>query len=353
MTWMPKLAIERVSFVSVVVIVTAAFLWLLLPYYGAILWAVILSILFDPLKRYLERRTGGRRNLAASLSVLACVCIVVVPGSIVLASLTREAANVYDRISAREFDPASALDQMRSALPPFLTSAMSALNLGSFADIQSGLTSFLGRASQTIASGAVTLGQGAGQFLINLALMLYLLFFLFRDGAALASAVRGASPLSERHTDLIVDRFTAVVKATVRGSVIVAAVQGAIAGTMFWILGVEAVLLWGVLMTILSLLPAIGAALIWAPAAVYFFVSGQYWKAIALFVVCAVGNTAIDNLLRPPLVGKGIRLPDYVVLIATVGGLTSFGMNGLVIGPLIAALFVAVWSLFADDHLRT
>lgn len=353
MTSMPKLAIEKVSFVTVVVAVTAAFTWLLLPYYGAILWAVILSILFDPLKRSLERRTGGRRNLAAAFSVLACVCIVVVPGSVVLASLTREAASVYDRISAREWDPASVLEQVRGALPPFFTGAMSALNLGSFAEIQSSLTSFLGRASQTIASGAVTLGQGAGQFLINLALMLYLLFFLFRDGAALASAVRGACPLSERHTDLIVDRFTTVVKATVRGSVIVAAVQGAIAGTMFWILGVEAVLLWGVLMTILSLLPAIGAALIWVPAAVYFLAAGQYWKAIALFAVCAVGNTAIDNLLRPPLVGKGVRLPDYVVLIATVGGLTSFGMNGLVIGPLIAALFVAVWSLFADDHLRT
>ncbi len=352
MTWIPKLAIEKASFAAVVVAVTAAFIWLLFPYYGAILWAVILSILFDPLRRNLERRTGGRRNLAASLSVLACVCIVVVPGSIVLASLTREAANVYDRISARELDPASVLDQIRSALPPLLTSAMSALNLGSFTEIQSGFTSFVGRASQTIASGAVTLGQGAGQFLINLALMLYILFFLFRDGAALASAVRRACPLSERHTDLLVDRFTAVVKATVRGSVIVAAVQGAIAGSMFWILGVEAVLLWFVLMTILSLLPAIGAALIWAPAAVYFFVSGHYWKAIALFAVCGIGNTAIDNLLRPPLVGKGIRLPDYVVLIATVGGLTSFGMNGMVIGPLIAALFVAVWSLFADDHLR-
>jgi predicted PurR-regulated permease PerM len=350
---MPKAAIEKASFVIVVAAVTAAFLWLLFPYYAAILWAVILAILFDPFKRNLERRFGGRCNLAAALSVLACLCIVVVPGAIILASLTREAANVYDRISARELDPASILDQVRSGLPTFVTGAMSALNLGSFAEVQSSLTSFLGRASQSIASGAITLGQGAGQFLINLAMMLYLLFFLFRNGAALANAIRSASPLSERHTDLIVERFTAVVKATVRGSVIVAVVQGAIAGTMFWILEVEAFLLWGALMTILSLLPAIGAALIWAPAAVYFLISGQYWKAIALFAVCAVGNTAIDNLLRPPLVGKGIRLPDYIVLVATVGGLTSFGMNGLVIGPLIAALFVTVWSLFADDHLRS
>jgi predicted PurR-regulated permease PerM len=350
---MPKATIQRFSFLALVISVTAAFVWLLLPYYGAILWAVILAILFDPLAHYFERKFRGHRGLAAALCVLACVCVVVVPGSIIIASLTREASNVYDRISAHELDPAAILDQVRNALPPYFVSALSILNLGSFAEIQASLTSFLGRTSQGIASGAVTLGQGAGQFLINLALMTYLLFFLFRDGAELAKAVRSASPLSDRHTDLVLERFTAVVKATVRGSIIVAVIQGVVAGTMFWIVGIEAVLLWTLLMTILSLLPAIGAALVWAPAVVYFFITGHYGKAIALFAVCAIANTAIDNFLRPPLVGKGVRLPDYAVLVATVGGLTSFGMNGLIIGPLIAALFVAVWSLFADDHLRT
>lgn len=341
--------IEKLSFAVLIIAASVAFLWLLAPFYSAVLWAVILAILFDPLKKALDARLSGRKSAAAALALTICICVVVAPGSVILGLLSHEAATAYEKISTRDWDPALLLDQAKNAAPPMVSDLMEALHLG---DLRSALTSYLGSLTHGVASGALIIGQGAGVFLLNVALMLYLLFFLFRDGRELTHAIREASPLSPRHTDMLLERFIAVARATVRGSAIVALIQGLVAGGMFWAVGVEGALLWGVVMTFLSLLPAIGAALVWVPVAAYLALAGFYAKAILLASVCAIANTAIDNLLRPPLVGKGVRLPDYLVLVSTIGGLAAFGVNGLVIGPLIAALFVAAWSLFIDERLR-
>ena len=342
-------SIQWISFIVVAVLITVAFFWLLLPFYGALLWAVILAILFNPLQRWLVRVLNGRNNLASALSVLACVCIVVLPGSLILTSLAQEAGSLYNRISAREFQPAVILEQIRGALPDFVVQGLAALNLGTLEEIQSWLTSFLGQVSQAIAARAVLIGQGTAQLLVSLGVMLYVLFFLFRDGPGLAATIRRASPLSDHHTDHILGKFTAVVRATVKGNVIIAAIQGTIGGVVFWMLGIEAALLWGVLMAMLSLLPAVGAFLVWGPAASYLLLTGQYVQGAILLAVGVFVISLIDNLLRPPLVGKGTRLPDYLVLVSTLGGITLIGINGFVVGPLIAALFVAVWSLLTDD----
>ena len=350
---MSRTTIQELSFFAAIILVTAAFVWLVLPFYGAILWAVILAILFDPVQRTLEKWLGGRRNVAAALSVLACICTVVIPGSVVLAALAQEAAGLYSRISSQEFDIGALLARIRNALPSFVLDALSALHLGDVTEIQARLTSFLLQASQAVATRAVTIGQSTAQLLVSLGVMLYLLFFLFRDGVRLAAMIRNASPLSDRYTDHILSKFSSVVKATVLGNVIVAAVQGAIGGVTFWMLGIKAALLWGVFMAVLSLLPAVGAALIWVPAAGYLLLSGDYLKGAILIVIGTLVISTVDNLLRPPLVGKGTRLPDYVVLISTLGGISLIGINGFVLGPLIAAVFVAVWSLFEDDQLHS
>lgn len=348
---MRRATIEDLSFLAIAAMVTAAFVWLLLPYYGAVLWAVILAILFNPLQQKLEEWLGGRRNLAAALNVLVCICIVVIPGAVILAALAQEAAGLYTRISTQELDPGMLLARVRSTLPPFMLNTLSALDPRGITEIQTQLTSLLLQSSQAIATRAVTIGQSTAQFLISLGVMLYLLFFLFRDGAALAARIRNASPLTDRHTDQILDRFASVMKATVRGNVIIAAIQGVIGGLTFWMLGIDAALLWGALMAVLSLLPAVGAGLIWVPAAGYLLLVGEYLDGSVLIAVGTLVISTIDNLLRPPLVGKDSRLPDYAVLISTLGGLSLIGMNGFVIGPLIAALFVAVWSLFAGDQV--
>src|SRR5690606_30672855 len=161
------------------------------------------------------------------------ICIVVIPGSLILASLAQEATSFYNRISTREFDPAVILGQFQAVLPSFVLDILSAFNLGSFEEIQAGVTSFLGEAAQAIATRAISIGQGTAQLFISLGVMLYVLFFLFRDGPGLASMIRKASPLSDHHTNHILGKFSAVLKATVKGNVIIAAIQGAIGGIAF------------------------------------------------------------------------------------------------------------------------
>lgn len=349
---MARNKVQDIGFLVTVAVVSLAFIWLLLPYYGAILWAIILAILFNPLQRRLERLTGGRRSLSAALSVLVCICSVVIPAALVMTSLAQEAAGVYARLSTRQINPGAVLAQVESALPDFARHALQALDFGNVSDIETRLTSFFLQASQSIATQAFSIGQNTAWFVISLGIMLYLLFFLFRDGPTLTGQIRRASPLGERQTDHILEKFTSVVKATVKGNVIIALIQGAIGGVAFWLLGLQAALLWAVLMAMASLLPAVGAALIWAPTALYLLLLGDYLRAGILFAVGLFIISTVDNFLRPPLVGRGTLLPDYAVLISTVGGLSLVGMNGFVIGPLIAALFVAVWTLFADEKVR-
>lgn len=347
------MSIQRVSFYVLLVVVTVAFVWLLTPYYTAILWAVILAILFFPVHRRLERLMGGRSTIAALLTLLLCICLVILPALGILASLIQEGSSLYQRISSNEIDLNAYLLHLQSILPAFLDNWLNSLKLAGFAEVWTKVSSSFVEAGQSIAGGVLSFGQNTLQFFISMGLMLYLLFFLFRDGTSLGRTLRHSIPLSDDYTRQFVDKFAAVVRATVRGNIIIALTQGLIGGLSFWALGIEAALLWGVVMTFLSMLPAIGAAIVWVPAAIWLFLIGSWVKGILMVVIGAFVIGLIDNLLRPPLVGQGTRLPDYVVLISTVGGIALFGLSGFVIGPLIAALFISAWSLFTLQQQET
>lgn len=344
------MSIQRTSFYVLLAFVTIAFVWLLLPYYSAVFWAVILAIIFFPVHRRLERMLRGRSGIAALLTVLLCICLVILPAMVILGSLIQEGTSLYQRISSNEIDLNAYLTRIQEAMPTFVDNWLSSLRLGGFAELRERISSGFMQAGQSIAGSVLSLGQNTLQFFISFGIMLYLLFFLFRDGAALGRTIRHAIPLRDDYTRQFVDKFAAVVRATVKGNIIIAMLQGTIGGIAFWALGIEAALLWGVVMTFSSMLPAIGAALVWVPAAIWLFLIGAWLKGLMLVLIGVLIIGLIDNLLRPPLVGKGTRMPDYVVLISTVGGISLFGINGFVIGPLIAALFIAAWSLFAEQQ---
>jgi predicted PurR-regulated permease PerM len=182
--------------------------------------------------------------------------------------------------------------------------------------------------------------------------MLYLLFFLLRDGAALSRRMRDAIPLKTGYLRNLSGKFTTVIRATVKGNIVMAAIQGVLGGLAFWFLGIHAPVLWAVLMAFLSLLPAVGAGLVWGPVALYLLAMGETWQGIGLVVYGVLVIGMVDNVLRPLMVGKDTKLPDYLVLISTLGGMALFGLNGFVIGPLIAAMFLAVWDIFAHEQVQ-
>ncbi len=334
-------------FLLLLVAVTLAFGAILWPYYEAIFWGITLAILFSPLQKILLRRMPKHCNLAALITLLLCLLVVILPTTLLSVSLLQEATHIYDRLRSGQIDFGNYFQQIVNALPTWASSALDRFGLTSVLDLEQKLSTVAVQGSQFVATRALNIGQNTFQFLVSLSVMLYLLFFMLRDGSALAARIRRAVPLEESHKRNLSDKFTTVIRATIKGNIVVAATQGLLGGFIFWMLDVQGALLWGVLMAFLSLLPAIGAGLIWVPVAIYFFATGAVVNGAILTAFGVVVIGLVDNLLRPLLVGKDTKLPDYIVLISTLGGMALFGLSGFVIGPAVAALFIAIWDLFA------
>lgn len=342
--------LENRALSLLLVAVSLALGWILLPFYGAILWGAIIALLFTPLYRRLLPRLKQQRTLAALLTLLFVLLIVILPLALITAALAREAALVFERLQSGELNPAHYFRGVFDALPNWITALLDRFGLVNFATLQRRLSAALSQASQFIATQALSIGQNTFEFLASLFIALYLAFFLIRDGDDVVHAIRQAIPLAPRHKQDLLIKFTTVIRATVKGNLLVAAIQGALGGLAFWFLGVGGALLWAVLMAFLSLVPAVGAGLVWLPVAVYFLMSGAVWQGVALIAYGMLVIGLVDNLLRPILVGKDTRMPDYVVMITTLGGMAVFGINGFVLGPAIAAMFIAVWHIYVKTR---
>ena len=183
-------------------------------------------------------------------------------------------------------------------------------------------------------------------------LMLYVLFFFIRDGDELLEMLIIAMPFGDDRERALLSKFAEVSRATIKGTLVIGLIQGALGGLIFWFLGIEGAVFWGVVMVILSLVPVVGASFVWIPAALLMLANGEYVDATVLVIFGVFVIGIIDNVLRPILIGRDTRMPDYLILLSTLGGLTVFGPSGFVIGPIIAALFLTIWVMFAREHSR-
>lgn len=338
---------EQKAFILLLVLVTVAFFWILLPFYGAVFWGMVLAVVFAPLQERLIRRTGGRSNLAALLTSIICLLVAILPVIFITSAVVAEGASLYQKLESGELDIGSYVTSAIQMLPPSIQEQLDRVGVSDLDGLREKISDGALVGSQYLATKVFAIGQGTFEFFIDFFVMLYLLFFLLRDGKQLVRKIRTAIPLADTTKRRLQIKFTRVVRATVKGNVVVAAIQGALGGLIFWVLGIYSPLLWGVLMAFLSLLPAAGAGIIWAPVAIYLMFSGSLFQGVVLtlFGVLVIG--LVDNILRPILVGKDTRMPDYLILISTLGGLALLGLNGFVIGPLVAALFVSSWNLFS------
>ncbi len=326
-------------------LVSLAFATILAPFLSPILWGLILALVFAPVFRRLLPWVQQQRTLAALLTLAVVVVLVVLPLTLLTLALVREAAGVVERLQSGEWNLAAYLRRMFNALPSWVSALLDRFGLTNFNTVLRRVNASVSQGLQSTALMAMDLGQNLLHFVANLFIALYLAFFMLRDGDGIAALLRRALPLSIRHQRTLFQTFATVLRATVKGHLVVAVVQGALGGLAFWALGVDASLLWAVLMALLSLLPVVGSGLVWLPMALLMLATGAVWQGLALMAFGVLVIGLIDNLLRPMLVGKDTRMPDYLVMIATLGGLSVFGINGLVLGPAIAALFLAVWKI--------
>ena len=172
------------------------------------------------------------------------------------------------------------------------------------------------------------------------------MFFFFRDGDKILQRIFYLLPLSDDDEDLMLQRFSSITRATVKGTMVIGILQGALAGLGFWVAGLDGAAFWGTVMMVLSVVPGIGAALVWVPAVIYLFVTGQALAGTLLLIWCAAVVGTIDNILRPILVGKDAKMPDLLILIGTLGGLYLFGPIGFIAGPIVCGLFMTVWDIY-------
>ncbi len=311
-----------------------------------IFWAIILTILFHQTFDRLKIRLKGRENLAAALTLMLIILIVIIPLLLIGSSLVSESIFYYEKVNSGEIDLKGTIEDIRTSIPVNMEALKDyGLNLDK---VKETLNDVITNGSKMAAGQALTITQNIFGFFLQFVVMLYCLFFFLRDGKQLIEGIIWVLPIGDEKERALIRRFESVARATVKGSLLVAILQGVIGGLLFWAVGIPAAMLWGVVMIFLSLLP-IGSTIVWLPAAVILFFQGEVGRAIAILVVGSLVIGLADNILRPRLVGQDTKMPDYLILISTLGGITWFGLSGFVIGPIIAALFVTVWQMMGKE----
>jgi predicted PurR-regulated permease PerM len=336
-------ATEKRVFVGLLILVSLLFLYLLKPFFNAIFWAGVIGIMFSPLQMRLTKKWQSQ-NLAALTTLAVCLLLGIFPSLLILSSLFRESVDLFHRIQSGEIDPSLFIDHIREGFP-IVQELFESLNID-LGMVKERLSSAAIAASQFLAQNTIAIGQNTVQFFVSLGITIYLTFFILRDGPWLVALIIKALPLGDQREHQLKDKLVEVTRATVKGSLVVAIVQGSLGGIIFGILGIPGSVLWGVVMTLLSLIPVVGAGLVWGPVAVYLFAVGQWEQGLILTLFGAGVIGLVDNILRPILVGRDTKLPDYIVLLSTLGGFALFGMSGFVLGPVVAAVFVASWDIF-------
>ncbi len=336
---------QRAALLLLLAGISLLFLQIVRGFLVAVLLAAIFAGMSYPLFKRISRRLGGRENLASVITILLLLIVIVVPLATFLALVVAESVTLSQSIA----------DWVRSE-PDLLAQLRSYASRVPFADrlipegeaLVAKLGELAGRAGPMLAGQLAAIGRGTLSFLLQLFVCAYAMFFFLVDGPAILRVILYYIPLGDDEEAQLLERFVSVTRATLKGSLLIGVIQGGLGGVALWVAGVPAPAFWGTVMVIMSIIPAIGAAVVWVPAVIYLFVTGQTTQAIGLLTWCALVVSTVDNFLRPRLIGRDARMSDLMILISTLGGISVFGALGFIVGPIIAALFVTVWHIYGQ-----
>lgn len=326
-----------------VVSISAAFLATIRSFLMALLLAALFTGLTRPLYLKLVGWMRGRRSAASAATLLLVLFLIVVPLLGLMGIVAAQAVQVSETVSpwltehvADESGRAELLQRLE--IPDWIEPYQS--------QILSKAGELASRAGGFVVSALAEATRGTASFLFQLVVMLYAMFFFLRDGHVVLEQILHYSPLATEDEDRLVERFVSVTRATIKGTFVIGILQGALAGIAFAVVGIDSAVFWGTIMAVLSIIPGVGTALVWVPAAVYLFATGQTLAAAGLTAWCVLAVGTVDNFLRPTLVGKDTQMPDLLIFLSTLGGIVVFGAVGILVGPLVAALFLTVWDLY-------
>lgn len=349
-------AIQRRFLVTLVIIVSALFLWMIRGFLTSLLMAAILAGLLFPVHRWLVAKTGGRDGAAAALVVAGVFFGLVGPLSTFLALVGAQALElseiVGDFVREETANPDTLAENVRGwigALPFGDRLLALEASLPSREDLMKRAGETVSTAGSMIVGGVAKATRNTATFLLNLFIFLYALFFFLLRGRETLDLILYYAPLDPEAENAVVGRFLSVTRATLKGSLVIGIIQGALAGVALWLAGIPGALFWTTIMAILSVIPGVGVALVWVPAAIWLALRGEPVVAGVLSLWCGLVVGTVDNVLRPRLVGADAKMTDLMILLGTLGGISLFGVVGFLVGPIVAAVFVTVWELYGRE----
>ena len=332
-----------------VLFISALFLSMIRQFLMAIFLAGIFSAMFYPVFVRLTGWCKGRRGLASIATVVFIILVILIPLAGLIGIITAQAVKVGTLIKPW-MDAQMARPQTLTTLVESIPFVQNFDLIEKIEPYRKEILSRLGEVVSVISSFLVnklsSITFGTVNFLLMTFIMLYTMFYFFLDGDLLLKKILYYLPLQDTDERRMLNRFTSVTRATVKGTLVIGILQGGLAGLAFAAVGIPSAVFWGTLMTVLSVIPGIGSALIWVPAALVLAIAGEVARSIGLAVFCALVVGSLDNLLRPVLVGKDTQMHELLIFFGTLGGLLMFGIPGFIIGPIIAALFVTVWDIY-------
>lgn len=343
-------ATEQGGFLVLTALVTIALILIVWPFSSALLFAALAAVMFQPLYNRIKLRRPGSPNQAALATLLIITIAVIIPTMMITTVVIEQATQIIFAFQDGTIDPVAWIIRVRDALPLSWQTYLGRSGFRDIAELQARAQEFLAQSAGVIATYALSIGGTALGFILSFGVGLYVTYFLLRDGRQIGRAVIAGLPVEREIAERLAERFLSIVRATIKGSVVVGIVQGMLGGLTFWIVGLPSAALFGVLMALFSLVPALGSAIVWIPAAIWLLASGAIWEGLVV-IGSGVGIIGMaDNILRPILVGRDTGIPDWIILVTTLGGIAVMGLSGIVIGPLIAGLFLACWSILQEQR---
>ena len=339
--------LSRYFFIAALIGTTIVFFRMVQVFLVPILLAAVFATLFYPLFQLLVKRFRGRKTLAAFVTCFILLLVLIVPLYAVAHMVVVEAGTFYETAQRQltaymEKGPQGPVAWVRNL--PFLRD----MGLERI-DWQSTVRNVVSSAASFLGTVINKTSRGALQVVVTLFMTLFTMFYFFRDGKDLLRRVRFLIPLDREYKEAIGKRFSSVARATVKGTLLIAIVQGTLSGLTLWAFGVGSPILWGVVATLLSIIPLVGAWLVLYPAAIVQIATGHLWQGIGILAVTMLLLVNVDNLMRPRLVGQETGMHDLMVFFSTLGGITMFGPMGFIIGPMIAALFLSLLDIYSEE----
>lgn len=341
----PKIASKAVLLLFVMGI-SAIFLSMMHQFLMTIFMAAIFSALLSPLYQRLLISLKGRENTASLLTILIIVCLVLLPLSALIGVVVAQAFHVSQSVTpwVEKFieQPTIASEFLHKL--PYYEQIIPHRDM-----ILQNIGSLVNNTSTLLINSLSSITKVTVNAAIMSIIMLYTMFYFLIDGKKLLEKILYYIPLENKDEQHLLQRFTSVARATIKGTLIIGIIQGCLCGLGFALAGIPSPVFWGCLMAVLSIIPSVGTAIVWGPALLILILSQDITGAVIIGIFCGLIAGNADNLLRPRLVGKDTQMHDLFILFSTFGGISMFGIIGIVVGPIIAALFVSIWELYGES----